>query len=382
MNQIFYVSAAIESAIILACLIFVVLLLTARILPPKVNRNGIFLFLNLLFVSGFYLLINVELSSIAEFFVVLFLPSTVSLSLFFYRFNTSWMQQRFWVDRFLPIVPILVLLGAVTLEILHYSYPISTDIQLFRIYFTVYILKYVFPIFGALIFALNFFKIRLEEQSNKDTYTERMVVNLNWCYASLAFYTLFLVGVIISELVNPWISELLFNGSLLALTLYLGYYQIKIVAQYLKSTRVNISQSSGRVILDDTNEEVNPNKSEAQEDNQRANEIFIQLDALVEEESLFLKADLTIHELSQKLEMNSKYLSQAINQQGNLNFNKYINEKRIEHAKKLLLDPTFANFSLEGIGNESGFRSKSTFNTTFKSLTGVTPSEYKKKGPQ
>ncbi|NRA13085.1 MAG: AraC family transcriptional regulator, partial [Crocinitomicaceae bacterium] len=28
------------------------------------------------------------------------------------------------------------------------------------------------------------------------------------------------------------------------------------------------------------------------------------------------------------------------------------------------------------------FRSKSTFNTTFKLITGTTPSEYRKKGPQ
>lgn len=341
------------------------------------NRNGVMLFLNLLFISGFYLLINVQWTEVALPLLWIFVPSTVTVSLFFYRFNTLWLKQKFAVDRFLPILPIAVLVIATILELLNYSDPESINIQSARVLFTVVTMKYLFPAFGGLIIALNFFKVRMEEQSNKDAYADHLVVNLNWCYASLAFYTLFFVGVILSEIVNPWVSELLFNGSLLALTLYLGYYQIKVVAQYLKSTRIEIVSEN---VVDNLDEDLtNSSESEGVE---KGKKLFEQLEILVNAEKLYLKPDLTIHELGLKLELNSKYLSQAINQQEELNFNKYINQKRIKHAQELLVNSNYANFSLEGIGNESGFRSKSTFNTTFKTITGNTPSEYRKKGSQ
>jgi AraC-like DNA-binding protein len=57
-------------------------------------------------------------------------------------------------------------------------------------------------------------------------------------------------------------------------------------------------------------------------------------------------------------------------------FTNLINEYRIEKAKELL--ETENNFTVEGIGYESGFNSKSTFFTTFKKITGKTPTEYQK----
>ena len=100
--------------------------------------------------------------------------------------------------------------------------------------------------------------------------------------------------------------------------------------------------------------------SNIDKENEKSQELFERINTLVDEEKLYLKSDLTIHELGVRLKMNSKYLSQAINQREDLNFNKYINQKRIAHAKEILLNPNFSNYSLEGIGHESGFRSKST----------------------
>ena len=45
-----------------------------------------------------------------------------------------------------------------------------------------------------------------------------------------------------------------------------------------------------------------------------------------------------------------------------------------------MFDDDYKNYSLEGIAQESGFKSKSTFNTLFKKMNGITPSEYRKKG--
>ena len=123
MEGIYIVSAVFESAIILACVIFSVLLIVTRLLPDRVARNGILLFINIAFIAIFYLFINVGWTHIAIPIVWLFVPASITIGLFFYRFNTVWLNQEMKVDRILLFIPALVLLGAGILEILNYAYP-------------------------------------------------------------------------------------------------------------------------------------------------------------------------------------------------------------------------------------------------------------------
>ena len=371
MEGIYIVSAVFESAIILACVIFSVLLIVTGLLPDRVARNGILLFINIAFIAIFYLFINVGWTHIAIPIVWLFVPASITIGLFFYRFNTVWLNQEMKVDRILLFIPALVLLGAGILEILNYAYPESTNVQAIRIPFTEYTLRYLFPVYSAVLIGLNFHKLRKAERQNLNAYSTGFIVNLNWSRISLLFYLLFYIGVITSEFVGTIVSELVFNISILTLTLYLGYYQIKTIAKYLDSTK--------RVTVEEKKELVDANNA-AIVDTEKVDFLFQKMNELVENDQLYLQVDLTIHELGQRMEMNSKYLSQAISHQGDLNFNKYINAKRIKYSTELLLSEDYKNISMEGIANESGFRSKSTFNTTFKSIMGCTPSEYKKKG--
>jgi AraC-like DNA-binding protein len=50
----------------------------------------------------------------------------------------------------------------------------------------------------------------------------------------------------------------------------------------------------------------------------------------------------------------------------------------VEESKRLLLDPAFAHYNILGIAFQAGFSTKSTFNKTFKELTGLSPSEFVK----
>ena len=58
------------------------------------------------------------------------------------------------------------------------------------------------------------------------------------------------------------------------------------------------------------------------------------------------------------------------------NFALFINEYRVAEAKQLLQENN--QFTLESIGFEAGFSSKSTFYATFKKLVGKTPAAFKK----
>ena len=369
MDGLIYLSVVFEGAIILACLIFIALLVSTKLLPAKVNKNGVMLFLTLLFISLFYLLINMQWFEIAKPLIWLFVPSTITLSLFFYRFNSIWLNHSLSADRILTLIPVFIFLLAVVLETLNYFYPTSISVQSARIEFTERTLRFLFPLYSGVLIALNYYKIKFAERNNKEQYADRQLVNLNWSIVSLGFFTLFYLGMIFSELTTPFISELVFNISILTLTLYLGYYQIKVIARYLRGTK------EPQEAIDQALE-----RPKSEPEDEKLNGLFNELDTIINDEQLYLKTDLTIHELGVRMELNSKYLSQAINHQGDLNFNKYINQKRIDHARQLIHDENYQNYSLEGIATESGFRSKSTFNTTFKSLVGCTPSDFKKRG--
>jgi AraC-like DNA-binding protein len=60
------------------------------------------------------------------------------------------------------------------------------------------------------------------------------------------------------------------------------------------------------------------------------------------------------------------------------NFYQLINGYRVEESKRLLVDEQLLHLNILAIGFEAGFNSKTTFNTTFKNQTGMSPLEYRK----
>lgn len=103
----------------------------------------------------------------------------------------------------------------------------------------------------------------------------------------------------------------------------------------------------------------------------------IELLELINSRKLFLESDLSLVKLATILNITSHQLSYVINKGFDENFYQFINSFRVEEAKKLILDPKSSHLSLLGIGFEVGFNSKTVFNTTFKKVTGQTPSEFK-----
>ena len=99
------------------------------------------------------------------------------------------------------------------------------------------------------------------------------------------------------------------------------------------------------------------------------------LKIIMEREKPYLYHNLTLDQLSSMINISSNKLSQVINEILNKNFNQLINEYRIDEVKHHIHNN---RKTLYGIALDSGFNSKSAFNRTFKEVTGMTPSQYKK----
>jgi AraC-like DNA-binding protein len=106
-------------------------------------------------------------------------------------------------------------------------------------------------------------------------------------------------------------------------------------------------------------------------------ELTNSLEKLFKEEKLYTDNSITLNILAEKLKTNRTYLSREINKKYQCNFNQLINKYRIKEARKILLTEKYKNYTIEGIAQEVGFNSKSSFNAAFKSYTGITPSYYR-----
>lgn len=108
------------------------------------------------------------------------------------------------------------------------------------------------------------------------------------------------------------------------------------------------------------------------------NQMIKELEELIIRQEIFKDSELTLNILARKLNTNTTYLSRLVNEYYGQNFSAYINTFRINAAQRMLVDPECDHFTIEGIAREVGFKSKSSFNAAFKSITGLTPSAYKK----
>lgn len=94
------------------------------------------------------------------------------------------------------------------------------------------------------------------------------------------------------------------------------------------------------------------------------------------DEKLYLDPSLTLSVLSAKVGISTHELSYVLNNGIGKNFYTFINELRAEEAKSLLLSENTKHLDMLGVAIRAGFNSKTTFYTTFKKATNLTPKEY------
>lgn len=110
---------------------------------------------------------------------------------------------------------------------------------------------------------------------------------------------------------------------------------------------------------------------------EKLNDIVARTVAIMDHQRLYLQSELTLQNIADHLKIPAYQVSQAINEGLNKTFYDLVNGYRVEEAKRLLLDPKNKNNKILAIAFDSGFNSKTTFNTVFKKFTGFTPTDFK-----
>ena len=95
--------------------------------------------------------------------------------------------------------------------------------------------------------------------------------------------------------------------------------------------------------------------------------------ALMADESPYLDPSLSLRELASRLELPPNHLSQLLNESIGENFSEFVNRHRLEAFQKQALDPRNRHLTLLALALDSGFNSKTTFNTYFKKRMGMAP---------
>jgi len=188
---------------------------------------------------------------------------------------------------------------------------------------------------------------------------------IGWIHFIVVFYILYCFSVLIWGIFNIIIlntnSVTIFNYSVLLFFIYIfGFYGLKQQAIFKPIITENETIKQQNLILNETNSE----------------KVKLKILNYFQKEKPYLNPDLNMTLLSETLKIPKHHLTEVLNSNLGKNFFQFVNEYRVEAVKKELSNPKNP-YSIEAIGFECGFNSKSTFFSVFKSMTGQTPMEYK-----
>lgn len=235
----------------------------------------------------------------------------------------------------------------ISISVFGFLFPYKENPAVWRgiIYYVINIQWFIFIVL-SIYEAKQIFK-KLVRNRNQISYHETWIlsficgVSAIWLSYSLAKYTSYISG---------------------ALTFSFSFYiSLLLIYDAKKKTLISV-----------TNKEKYINKI----DQKLVKEIQEQINILFETRKIYTNPDLTLSILAKELNIRPQLLSQFINDNLNKSFAQFINEYRIDEAKRLLKENS--RLKIDTVGFESGFNSSSTFYSSFKKITGTTPSNYQK----
>lgn len=179
-----------------------------------------------------------------------------------------------------------------------------------------------------------------------------------------AFFALLAMLVLILGLSSPYIDSSVFY---FAYANFTGVALILVVAALISFPELlgDITDAARLTYAASTLKDVNTDQK------------LRQLAGLMDEDKIFQNESLNLAALAEAIELSSHQLSELINTNFGHGFSRYVREKRVEEAKRLLQEDSIS--SVLSISLTTGFRSQSNFYTAFKEVTGESPGDYRKR---
>ncbi|WP_299888444.1 AraC family transcriptional regulator [uncultured Lacinutrix sp.] len=255
--------------------------------------------------------------------------------------RTSSNAYNTWKYHLLILVPIALIIG--------FLYPFNNHVDLWRphIIKTIYIQWFLY-----ILMSFYLIRDRIKKIFNKNEKLSSIDI---WLFSILIGNILLVSSYYFTSFVNYISGALTFSFLLYILLLFVFY-----------------NKKNKSILFNSLNKYANKKI-----DTSEASQLIQRLKTVMsKEDALYKNSNIKSIDVAKKIGITTHQLSQLLNDNLGKNFALYINEYRIEAAKKMLKNDT--NLTLEAIGYECGFNSKSTFFTTFKKLTGKTPAQFKK----
>ncbi len=242
------------------------------------------------------------------------------------------------------------------------------------------ILDYLKPVHGIIYTVLTIKAVRLYNSRIRNSFSNIEKINLNWLKHLTIGLSIVWGIVLISYIVDVFSDKNINMDSMIymaaSIVIYsIGYLslqqpQIFQPAVHIDETQVvtEVKQPAGEI---KSYQKSGLSESEAQDHLKKLLE-------LMQTGKPYLNSELTLRELADKLSVSTHNLSELLNTKLNKSFYDFINHYRVEEVKKKLAEGESEKYNLISIAFDSGFNSKTAFNTIFKKQTGVTPSQYRK----
>ncbi len=224
--------------------------------------------------------------------------------------------------------------------------------------------------------------VRQYEKRIINLYSTTKGVSLDWLnrliISVIVIWVIIFILIVMKQIFDIYINLYWFFILIPFFISYIGYYALK--------QMITIQNNSTPILLANEINDTNPTaikqrssykKSGLSEQDMK--KIFRTLENVMKTEKVYLNPNLNLRDLANKTQIPQHHITQTLNSFVKKNFYDYINNYRVEEYIERLKNDDGNNFSLLGIALDCGFNSKSTFNRTFKKVTGFPPSEYKNK---
>lgn len=219
-------------------------------------------------------------------------------------------------------------------------------------FWNTYFVKFIYTIWGTyLVLSIYVLKDVLKKLFQKNI---RCATSEIWLIVLLTANFLIFAAYIIGYFYLYFVGTITFSVVFYALLIFL------------------LSKKNRDTIFQDIPEKYQAKKIDKSEEE----ELITALKEAMKTHQFHKNTNIKLNDIAKVLHISSHKLSQLLNDNLGKNFALFINEYRVEEAKQLLKENN--QFTLESIGFEAGFSSKSTFYATFKKLIGKTPAEFKK----